>query len=99
MLEEECRQSSDPNNRTLQRLRADFNSVYTKFDNFCKEIVGNPTYFHQGKINWRNFMAVHVDIITSSVLHFTIQFMTTRFLPSWTMYACLCMCLCPCIFA
>lgn len=44
-LDRETRESSDANQKTMQRIKADYSSVFIKFDTFCKETVNKPSFF------------------------------------------------------
>ena len=44
-LDREMKESPDANQKTMQRIKSDYSSVFIKFDTFCKETVNKPTFF------------------------------------------------------
>ena len=44
-LDQEMKESPDANQKTMQRIKADYGSVFIKFDTFCKETVNKPSFF------------------------------------------------------
>ena len=44
-LDREMNESPDANKKTMQRIKADYSSVFIKFDTFCKETVNKPSFF------------------------------------------------------
>ena len=44
-LDREMNESPEANKKTMQRIKADYSSVFIKFDTFCKETVNKPFFF------------------------------------------------------
>ena len=44
MIDEETSQSASPNDRTLLRLRNDYEALLQKFETFCKETLSNSAF-------------------------------------------------------